>query len=169
MSVGRRFAEPTLIAIAYSFEQLTHHRRAPRLRSSSSGEASLTSTRAEALPITEGVRFEATAAGAVPFSASARFVFDASTRRLGYDIALPVSSLEQIGVVYLPRRTTRPNGGVAYILAKSAAATIAGTLVLSEQEANDLKAGKLYVAVISRTSPQLSARADLILPPAGSG
>ena len=154
--LGRRFAEPTLIAIAYSFEQSTHHRRPPRLRPSGYGEASLA-------PV-EGVRFETTATGDVPFSASARFVFDAPTRRLGYDITLPAASLDQVGGVYLHRRSTRPNGGVAHILAKSAAATIAGTVLLSEPEANDLKAGKLYIAVVSRTGPRLSARADLKLP-----
>jgi hypothetical protein len=36
-----------------------------------------------------------------------------------------------------------------------------GVVVLSEQEAADLKTGKLYLAVASRKSPRLSARADL--------
>ena len=33
--------------------------------------------------------------------------------------------------------------------------------VLTEAEATDLKAGKFYVAALSRVSPRLSARADL--------
>jgi hypothetical protein len=41
-----------------------------------------------------------------------------------------------------------------------------GSVTLTEAEAADLKAGKLYLAVVSRRTPRLSARADLVLPPA---
>jgi hypothetical protein len=34
-------------------------------------------------------------------------------------------------------------------------------VTLTEAEATDLKAGKFYVAALSRVSPRLSARADL--------
>jgi hypothetical protein len=57
----------------------------------------------------------------------------------------------------------RPNGGVARILAKSPAPQVRGSVTLSEQEAADLKAGKLYVSVVSRNSPRSSARGDLAL------
>jgi hypothetical protein len=107
--------------------------------------------------------FDVIAKGAVSFTAAARFTFDAQTRRLGYDIALPAASLEQIAGVYLHRRANRPNGGVAYILAKSASARVDGAVMLSEPEAADLKAGKLYLAVVSKRDPRLSARADLAL------
>jgi hypothetical protein len=40
---------------------------------------------------------------------------------------------------------------------------MAGTVTLTEAEAADLKAGKFYLAVLSRKSPRLSARGDLIL------
>jgi len=103
------------------------------------------------------------AKGAVPFTATARFTFDAQTRRLGYDIALPPASLEEIAGVYLHRRANRPNGGVAHILAKSPSARVDGTVTLSEPEAADLKAGKLYLAVVAKQDPRLSARADLAL------
>jgi hypothetical protein len=99
-----------------------------------------------------------TATGAVPFTVAARFTFDAQTRRLGYDIALPAASLEQIAGVYLHRRVNRPNGGVAHILAKSASARVDGAVTLSQPEATDLKAGKLYLAVVGKTDPHLSAR-----------
>jgi hypothetical protein len=36
-------------------------------------------------------------------------------------------------------------------------------IALTEAEAGDLKAGKFYVAVLSKRSPRLSARADLVL------
>ena len=152
--LGRLFAEATLIAIAYSFEQATRHRKPPsvdrRPVAAPPANASASS-------------FEVFAKGAVPFTATARFTFDAQTRRLGYDIALPAASLEQIAGVYLHRRVNRPNGGVAYILAKSASAHVDGAVTLSEAEVADLKAGKLYVAVVDKRDPRLSARADLAL------
>ena len=152
--LGRPFAEPTLIAIAYSFEQATRHRKAPSANGTPSVPAPA-SARASS--------FDVTATGPVPFTAAARFTFDAQTRRLGYDIALSAAPLEQIGGVYLHRRVNRPNGGVAHILAKSASARVEGAVTLSEPEATDLKAGKLYLAVVARTDPRLSARADLAL------
>jgi hypothetical protein len=152
--LGRPFAEATLIAIAYSFQQATRHRKLPSVDGRPVAAAP---ARASAST------FEMTAKGAVPFTAAARFTFDAQTRRLGYDIALPATSLEQIGGVYLHRRVNRPNGGVAHILAKFATARVNGAVTLSEPEAADLKAGKLYLAVVGKTDPRLSARADLAL------
>jgi hypothetical protein len=61
---------------------------------------------------------------------------------------------------------TARTAGVAFILAKSPASPISGKVTLSEPEASDLKAGNFYVAVISRKSPRLSARANLVFPSA---
>ena len=115
------------------------------------------------------VRVEVTATGAqsvppstVPFQAVARFTFDPQSRGLAYDIRLSGSPNEVAGV-YLHRRATRQNGGVAHILAKAAAPEISGVVRLTEQEANDLKAGKLYVSAISRKNPRLGARGDITL------
>jgi Asp-tRNA(Asn)/Glu-tRNA(Gln) amidotransferase A subunit family amidase len=151
--LGRPFAEPTLIAIAYAFEQATHHRTPP----------AVDARPVAAMPASVSpASFEVTVTGNVPFSAAARFTFDARTRRLGYDIALPASSLEEIAGVYLHRRVNRPNGGVAHILAKSASARVTGAVTLSEPEAADLKAEKLYVAVVGKRDPRFSARATLV-------
>jgi hypothetical protein len=57
----------------------------------------------------------------------------------------------------------RQNGGVAYVLARSAAPRVSGSVTLTEAEAVDLKAGKFYLSVISRRSPRLRARGDLVL------
>jgi hypothetical protein len=59
----------------------------------------------------------------------------------------------------------RPNG-VAHILAVSVSASTE-LVTLPEPEAADLKAGKLYLAVVNKTDPRLSARADLA--PAADG
>ena len=154
--IGRRFAEATLLTLAYDFERATHHRRPP----------AMTPVTAEAVP--GGVTIEVTATGAhsipaskVPYQAVARFTFHEATRRLGYDIRL-TGTRDDVAGVYLHRRGTRQNGGVAYVLAKAAAPQVSGTVTVTEAEAADLKAGKFYVAALSRVSPRLSARADLV-------
>jgi len=168
--LGRAFAEPTLIGLAYSFEQSSRHRRPPAGTPPLDVLSGTIVSGPEAVDASESVRFDLIATGAksippsdVPFNASARFTFNGTTRTLGFDIALPAASLDQIGGVYLHRRVNRPNGGVAHILAKSPALQLRGSVTLSEQEAADLKAGKLYVSVVSRNSPRSSARGDLAL------
>ena len=159
--LGRRFAESKVIALAYAYEQTARHRKRP-----SEPKASLTL----GLAIDQGgLSFQVTATGSksippsdVGFSASGRFDYFDSARKLFYDITVPAASLDQISGVYLHRRTNRPNGGVIAILARQAMERVRGVVTLSEQEAADLKAGKLYASIGSRKNPRLSARADLI-------
>ena len=155
--IGRRFAESTLLAIAYDFEQATHHRRPP----------SLSSSPIEPPRVADGIRFLVKATGArsippsnVAFEAVGGFIFEESTRRLSYDVRVSGTRDDAAGV-YLHRRASRQNGGVAYVLARSVALPIAGTVTLSEAEATDLKAGKFYFSILSQKSPRLSARGDL--------
>jgi amidase len=154
--IGRPFAEATLLALAYDYERATHHRRPPAV------------TPVMAEPVSTGATIEVTATGAgsipasnVPYQAVARFTFHEPTRRLGYDVRLR-GTQDDVAGVYLHRRAMRQNGGVAYVLAKSAAPQISGAVTLTEAEVADLKAGKFYVAALSRVSPRLSARADLV-------
>ena len=70
--------------------------------------------------------------------------------------------MADVGGVYLHRRANRQNGGVAYVLARTAAPTVTGFVTLTAAEAADLKAGKCYLAIISAKNPRLSARGDLV-------
>jgi amidase len=155
--IGRRFDEPTLLALAYDYERVTHHRRPP----------AMTPAVASARPGSVSVEVTAVGSGSVPasqvpYQAVARFTFDESTRQLAYDIRL-TGTRDDVAGIYLHRRATRQNGGVAHVLAKSPAPSISGVVTLTEAEVGDLKAGKLYVSVLSTRSPRLSARADLVL------
>jgi hypothetical protein len=186
--LGRRFDEPRLLALAFDYEQATRHRRLPATTPPLSGDTPARGTagaeapalRVEAQAETpvlggagaDGVRIDVTATGSqsvpssdVPFQARAQLVFDTAARVMDYDIRITGRSEEAAGV-YLHRRATRRNGGVAHVLARSAAARIAGRVTLTEAEAGDLEAGRLYLSVISRNDPRLSARADLVLPSA---
>jgi Asp-tRNA(Asn)/Glu-tRNA(Gln) amidotransferase A subunit family amidase len=159
--LGRPFAEPVLLALAYAYEQSTKHRRppasAPRLvegqpRGDASGAASGTPS---------GVQIEIEATG--PFRVAARLVVDERTRQLAYTLT-PVSARGQVAGVYLHRRANRPNGGVAHVLTKRLDDRVTGTVTLLEAELTDLKAGKCYVAAVSRQSPLAAARADIVWP-----
>jgi amidase len=158
--IGRRFAEPTLLALAHDFEKSTHHRHPPEMTTSNleaelGGERiDITATGAHSVPVS-----------AVAYQATARFNFNESSRRLGYEVRT-TGARDDVAGVYLHRRTNRQNGGVAYVLAPSAIPQISGMVTLTEAEATDLKAGKFYLAAISRRSPRLSARADLVFPSA---
>jgi len=167
--LGRQFAEARLIAIAYAFEQATRHRKPPAFAGPpTTGPASARQARG-AENGSDSTSFEVTASGVksappsdVPFAAIARCSFSGTTRELRYELTIPPALLDQVAGVYLHRRTNRPNGGVIAILAKRATTDVRGVVTLSEQEAADLNAGKLYVAVVSRKSPRLSARGDLV-------
>jgi Asp-tRNA(Asn)/Glu-tRNA(Gln) amidotransferase A subunit family amidase len=158
--IGRHFAEATLLALAYDYERATHHRRPPAMipvtveQVSSGATIEVTATGANAIPASD-----------VPYRAVARFTFHEPTRRLGYDVRL-TGARDDVAGVYLHRRAMRQNGGVAYILAKTATPQISGAVTLTEAEVADLKEGKFYVAALSRVSPRLSARADLSFPSA---
>jgi Asp-tRNA(Asn)/Glu-tRNA(Gln) amidotransferase A subunit family amidase len=154
--IGRRFAELTLLALAYDYERATRHRRPP----------AMTAAAAPARPAGASVEVTAVGSRSVPasqvaYQAVVRCTFDEATRQLAYDIRV-TGTRDDVDGIYLHRRATRPNGGVAYVLAKSPVPAISGVVSLTEAEAGDLKAGKCYVAVLSKRSPRLSARADLV-------
>lgn len=171
--LGRPFAEPTLLGLAFAYEQVTNRRRPPST-TPPLGETRTRSPVASSSDTGAGsLRIEVTATGAqsvppsgVPFGVIVRFSFNSQTRQLGYDVALSGASRDQIAGIYLHRRANRPNGGVAYILAKSATSKISGKVTLLESEAADLKAGKFYISALSKKSPRASARANIVLPSA---
>ncbi len=160
--IGRPYAEPILLALAFDYEQATHHRRPPRLDVA----VSASSPSRERASTVQRVDVAATGARSSPpskvgFQAAARFTFNDQTRELTYEIRIS-GAVSDVGGVYLHRRANRQNGGVAYVLAKSSTSRVTGMVTLTAAEAADLKAGKCYVAVISAKSSRLSARGDLV-------
>lgn len=168
--LGRPFAEPTLLGLAYAYEQASPHRRPPTTTPVLTGAPARTPAPAATgiAPLVAPIRVTATGAQAVPpvtvpFALAADFMFDAASRRLAYDLRLS-GTTQQVGGIYLHRRVNRPNGGVAHILAKSPSVRSVGAVTLTEAEATDLRGGKLYVAAVSATNPRLSARGNLAIP-----
>jgi hypothetical protein len=90
-------------------------------------------------------------------------VVDERTRQLSYTLT-SAGARGQVAGVYLHRRANRPNGGVAHILTKRLDGRVTGTVTLLDAELADLKAGKCYLAAVSRRSPFVAARADIVWP-----
>jgi len=164
--LGRPFGEPTLLALAFAYEQATKHRRppssAPRLveahRRREAGRAP------DGTP--GGVRIDLEATG--PFRVVAQLVVDEKTRQLAYTLT-PAGARGEIAGVYLHRRVNRPNGGVAQILTKRLDGRVSGAVTLLEAELADLKAGKCYVSAVSRRSVLVAARGDVKWPAGRAG
>jgi amidase len=161
--LARPFAEATLLGLAFAYEAATGHRRRPATTPALTG----TAVKDVPAPVSSSdtgpgsVTFQATATGS--FELAARLSFNAGTRQLGYELRLN-GTTEPVAGVYLHRRGNRPNGGVAHILAKAPRSLTSGQVVLSEAEAADLKAGKMYLAAVSARDVRRSVRADLALP-----
>jgi Asp-tRNA(Asn)/Glu-tRNA(Gln) amidotransferase A subunit family amidase len=158
--LARPFAEPVLLALAFSYEQATRHRRPP-LSAPKTLARQAARDPAVIAAGSRGVRIDVEAIG--PFRVSARLVVDEQARRLSYTLT-PGGARDGIGGVYLHRRANRPNGGVAQVLVKRLDGRMSGTVTLLEAELADLKAGKCYLAAVSRQSPLVAARADIVWP-----
>ena len=168
--LGRAFAEPTLLGLAYAFEQATHHRRpspttpatlpapgpAPEPSAGTgpgSSSATVTATGAQAIPPTD-----------VPFQAQIAWSFNDATRAFGYDIRVS-GSAEDVAGAYLHRRLSEgPRGGLAHVLSRTGGGHIIGRKTLTSAEADALRAGGLYVSLLSAETPVRGARADLVWP-----
>jgi amidase len=172
--LGRPFSEPVLLALAFAYEQATRRRRPPTSTPRLGGRQP---RRASAPPATPPanriVRLdaEATSVKGVPattadFRVVARLDIDEQTRRLSFTLSPAGVGRGRIAGVYLHRRANRPNGGVAHILTKRLEGRVTGAVTLLEAELADLKAGKCYLAAVSRDSPLVGVRADLLWPPA---
>jgi hypothetical protein len=159
--LGRPFAEPVLLALAYAYEQSTKHRRPPASAPRLVEEPPRRRAAPAAAGTPSGVQIDLEATG--PFRVTARLVVDERTRRLAYTLA-PAGARGEIAGVYLHRRANRPNGGVAQILTKRLDGRMSGSVTLLEAELADLKAGKCYLAAVSRRSPLVAARADITWP-----
>jgi Asp-tRNA(Asn)/Glu-tRNA(Gln) amidotransferase A subunit family amidase len=168
--LGRPFGEPVLLALAFAYEQATRRRRppasAPRLGAGPSRREPATvagASRAVRIDV-EATSDRAVPPSAADFRVGARLELDEETRRLSYTLSPVGPGRGRIAGVYLHRRANRPNGGVAHILTKRLGGSIAGTVTLLEAELADLKAGKCYLAAVSRQSPLIAVRADIVWP-----
>jgi hypothetical protein len=153
--LGRAFDESKLLALAYSYEQASHPRRAPF------SAPALVNGRAP-VPLTFKARVAVAneKAGAV---VSADFTFDPTTGELKYNAAVSGVPADRIFGAWIQRGGAGEKGPAVYPVLARREAHASGTIVILPAEHARLKAGGFYVAIYTRGSPLGQARAQLML------
>jgi len=148
--LGRPFAEPTLIRLAYAFEQGTHHRRAPDFTPSLS-----------AVP---GPIDLATGPTSADAPAAGVFRLNPATRAMTYDVAIEAGGADVLSVSLHRRAPDGDNGPVLRQLSGRGTAETRGAIVLDGREMHALRTGRLYAAVHTVGRFEGAARFNLVLP-----
>ncbi|HLG11187.1 MAG TPA: CHRD domain-containing protein [Dehalococcoidia bacterium] len=107
-------------------------------------------------------------AAASPGSGFARFTFNDQTRELTYAVWLRGLSSNQVTASHIHRAPAGTAGPPVYTLAVAPFDSIAGSIMLTEADVADLRAGNLYVNIHSTGIPSGFARGQLRLPSASA-
>ncbi len=158
--LGRAWAEGDLVRLAYSYEQLTHHRRppasTPSLFAAPSTTAAWTASGAEAAPPVEsGV------------TAGVRVTWTPATRQLRYAASVYGTPAGDLLFTHLHRGVPGEVGPVVRELSGAGVARTSGTLTLSAAERDAFESGALYFDVHTREHRNGAARVQIDRPPAG--
>ncbi len=139
--LGREFAEPKLITLAYAYEQATRHRSPP---------VTTPSLVHPPEPLTfevETARAEETTPTEIGPSALSRFTLDWYTLNLEYSMSVAgVLDAEVLGS-HIHRGTLDEPGPMIHLLGGRGEAGASGTIKLSAEDLQDLLQGNLYVDV----------------------
>ncbi|MGE3178828.1 MAG: CHRD domain-containing protein, partial [Vicinamibacterales bacterium] len=151
--LGRAYAEPRLLALAYAHEQIARPRRAPL-----STPALVNGARPGAATFAAAATPEGTASpsGAAAPRATARFTFDRITGRLQYDVK--TTGVEG-AIVTLHRGVAGANGPVVARLLD--APTGAGEVALNAADTAALLDGALYLSVSGTAMPAVRLRGQV--------
>jgi Asp-tRNA(Asn)/Glu-tRNA(Gln) amidotransferase A subunit family amidase len=141
--LGRAWGEGHLIQIAYSYEQLTHHRYPPATTPSLTASTTVTrewiATGDRSVPAVE-----------TEVTARARFVWSPSTRALQYSVNVYGVRDDEVLFMDLHRGQTGKVGPVVVSLPKSQTGRVSGTVILGAEDRDLLEAGDLYFDVHTR-------------------
>jgi Asp-tRNA(Asn)/Glu-tRNA(Gln) amidotransferase A subunit family amidase len=141
--LGRDFTEPTLLRLAYGWEQTAHPRRAP---------FSTPPLVAGLAPPAAGWRVTTTRPGAGAV-AEVQFRYDPTTARLGYQGVVRGAKAAQVTAVTLQRTRDGGPGPVIAQLVPMGRAAAQGELTLNARERSDLAGGRLVVRLYTELQP----------------
>ena len=154
--LGRAWDEGALIRLAYSFEQLTHHRRAPATTPgllaghAAAAETEWTATSAAlATPADTGV------------TARVRFAWRPATRQLRYAVTVFGVSDDDVLSAHLHRGAPGEVGPVVLVLPAGGNTRASGTLTLTAAERDAFESGALYFVVRTREHRTGAARVQI--------
>ena len=135
--LGKAFDDAKLVSYAYSFEQATHHRRAP--------------LRTPALSATSMITWQ-TVQSAAGGSITAQFKFDPTTNDLGYNLTAGGFAENEILAATIHRQGKEENGPVIAVLSNRAFKSLTGTERLTDPDREKLMSGGLYLRITTRAS-----------------
>ena len=153
--LGRAWDEGALIRLAYSYEQLTRHRRPPATTPSLTAGAPAAAA-----------EWTATGAALAPpadtgVSARARFTWDPATRRLRYAVTVFGARGDDVLFTHLHRGAPGEVGPVVLVLSAAAGSRASGALTLTAAERDAFEAGDLYFDVHTREHRTGAARVQV--------
>lgn len=155
--LGDAWGEGALIRLAYSYEQLTGHRRPPN------------TTPPLGAPRRTTEEWVATGADHVPpvetdATAQLRLTWEAATGELGYDARVYGVLDSAVLFMHLHRARAGEIGPVSVMLSRAGDARRSGTVVLTESQRTALEAGELYFDVHTRDHLSGLVRAQIEAP-----
>ncbi len=146
--LGRLFSDTRLVALAFAFEQGTHHRRPP----------------SRTPPLENGSAPEPTTFGASSGGAEAEFTFDPTRNVLGYSIRVAGVPEEDIYAVLLHSEDEDGNSRVIRRFSGPGMDVVTGAMILGALELTALLDDRLYLKTYTRGQPTGSAGAPLMVP-----
>ena len=152
--LGRPFAEPQLIALAYAFEQATGHRRSPDFTPS-------------LLTPPMPLELMTTIAGSSGVSGRANLVLDPSTWILHYSLNLEGVGDPDVLLVDLHAKADDSENGPSIRRLDAGRSVLVGEMRLAGSEMRRLREGRLYLDVHTRQRLPGALRFDLVLPRGG--
>ena len=155
--LGRPFAEPALITLAYAYEQATQHRRPPVTTPSLMNPPDPLAFEVQ----TTGA--EEPTASAIGPSARARFTLDWYTLDLRYSMSVAGVLDPDVLGVHIHRGTRDVPGPMIHRLGEKGEGRASGTIKLSIGDLQDLRQGNLYFDAHT-TSHVEGVRGQLIAP-----
>ena len=157
--LGRAWDEGRLIRLAYSYEQLTHHRRAP---------ATTPGLLADHAAVVETEWTATPAALATPadtgVTARVRFAWRPATRQLRYAVTVFGASDGDVLSAHLHRGAPGEVGPVVLVLPIGGSTRASGTLTLTAAERDAFESGALYFVVRTREHRTGAARVQIDAP-----
>jgi amidase len=156
--LGSPFGDAKLVAIAFSFEQATHHRRAPF------STPALVAGRAPVAMKFEASVQEPSAGRRVGQVVRARLSYDPLRSELYFEIAATGFTAGELLGAGVHRGADGEQGAMIQLVLERGALTGSGVIQLTARDREALKLGALYLDVLTRSHPAEGLRAQLRLP-----
>jgi hypothetical protein len=138
---GRAFDDAKLVGLAYSYEQATHHRRAPALTPALGART--------AVPL---MTWRSTGAGSSAGSRiQADYTFEPTTNELKYTLAVTGFKAGEVMAAAFHRKSKGDIGPVFALLTNHGFEKLAGAETLSSTDRDNLMAGSLYLEITTQS------------------